>query len=218
MLNKPVDGAWQGIESVNKPADGAWQECEAVCKPVDGAWVEIWSAVKYLIEKSSTLDNGTIYIQDKGLKFHFTKSEDYYDGTQYGDLGGTGDIIFYLDGEWTNPTISFDYEGGMSRSNSSGTTWYTATAGSISIYSRTTDGTEKTTQAVDSVGSSADVVDDSYSGTLEGTFDRLGLSIHIAGYSSLTHYYSAMLDLIVSNLKFNDTKIAFPASSEIDYT
>jgi hypothetical protein len=43
MLSKPVNGAWEEIESVNKPVNGAWQECEVVCKPVNGAWQEVWS-------------------------------------------------------------------------------------------------------------------------------------------------------------------------------
>lgn len=59
-LGKPVNGAWQDIESVNKPLNGAWQECEAVCKPVNGAWTEIWSCLRpYKLVTDKTL-KGTV--------------------------------------------------------------------------------------------------------------------------------------------------------------
>jgi hypothetical protein len=225
MFTTYKNGAEQEAETVTRYELGAEVEADGVYTVKNGAEEEVWSAIKVLKELSNTFDNGALYIQESGLKFWYTKDEDYFDGKQYGDISGSGDITFYFEGEWTNPTISFDYEGGGVRSNASMSTWYTMNAGDISIYSRTTSGTETTTEVVSNVGTSLSGADidislekGSYSTTLTGTFNRLGISIHVTGYNSVTPFYSATIDMKVSNLQFNSTKIAFPESAEFDYT
>lgn len=223
-IKDKVNEAWQEIETLNVPVNSAYQEADHANALVDGAWQEVWSCIKFLTELSNTFDNGLLDVRDGGLTVFYTKWEDYYDGEQDGDIGGSGDITFYLEGNWTNPTIRFDYEGGGSRSNAAMTTWYTFPAGDISIYTRTTDGTENTKEVVTNLGTSESGADidtsnekGSYSGVLTGTFDRIGISIHCTGYGGVSQYYSANMDMIVSNLKINNTKIAFPESSEFDY-
>lgn len=223
-LEKPFNGAYQEIDGTEKPFNGAWQECEAVCKPVNGAWEEIWNAIKYLIKKSNTIRNGWGTVKDGGLSYHYGKWED--EGGQDGDLSGSGDLVLYLEGEWTNPEISFDWEGGMVRSSADMETWYTGNAGDIAIYYRKSDGTEGTTTVVSGMGFvgsggwdyDTELEEGSYSGTLEGTYDRIGISIEPTGYSSAAGYWNASIDIYVRNLKFNNTKIAFPESAEFDYT
>lgn len=222
-LEKPVNGAFQAVESVNKPVSGAFQECEAVCKPLNGAWQEIWNAIKYLVKKSNTIANGWATLRDNGLTFYYNKYED--EGGQDGDISGTGALVLYLDGEWEDPSVTFDWEGGFYRSSANLETWYTNNAGSISIYYRKADGTEGTATAVSRMGQSASGADidtenetGTYSGTLQGSYNRLGISIEPTGYSSAAGYWSANLDIIVKNLKFNNCKIAFPESAKFDYT
>lgn len=224
-LEKPYNGAWQEIESVNKPVNGAWQECEAVCKPKDGAWEEIWSAVKWLVEQSNDITNGWLEITDEGLTFEFNKYMDVSDGQVLGSMTGGGTIVFYLDGEWTDPVIEFDWEGEFGRYNADWSSWYTASAGSIAVFARTTSGTENKITAVSSIkpegantGSSDTEMPDgsgSYSNQLSGNYDRLGLEITVASYNGT--FYRAMLEVIVKNLKIDGKKIGFPVSSEFDY-
>lgn len=216
-LEKPKDGAYQALEGVEKPINGAYEMCEAVCKPVNGAWEEIWNAVKILIESSNTITKGYLSIQEEGKKFYYSKSD---------DISGTGTITFYVEGDWIDPVISFDYKGYMYRTNAQESTWYTASAGAISLYSRTTDGKETTKEVVSKVGQtesgSLDISDGypeegSYSGTLDGSFNRIGISIEINGYTSATGYYNACVDMKVFNMLIDTTEIAFPETSEFDY-
>ena len=174
-----------------------------------------------MVKKSITVKNGWSNIKDNGLTYYYNKYEDSGDGS----LSGTGEIVMYLEGEWTNPTISFDWEGGGYRSNASMSTWYTMKVGNIALYYRKTDGTEGTTTVVANMGRSTSGDDSldtsnekgSYSGTLSGTYDRLGISIEPTGYSSATGYYNAEMDIYVRNLKFNKQKIGFPESAKFDY-
>jgi hypothetical protein len=111
----------------------------------------------------------------------------------------------------------------MYRTSASESTWYTDTAGTISIYSRTTTGTVETTEVVSSVGIKAQgslatsdgyEEEGSYSGTLAGNFNRIGLAIHITGYSALSAYYNAYIAMIVRNFLIDGRKTAFPKSAE----
>lgn len=219
MLTTYKSGAEQEAEIVTRYESGAEVEAEAVYAFKNGAEEEVWSAIKYLIKKSNDISVGELFVGVDGLSLYLYKEQHGSDGS----IAGGGTIVFYLDGEWTNPNISFDWMGGMVRSNSSESTWYKMSAGSIGIYTRTTDGTESTKGAVSSVGeteSGADIdtglSEGSYSGTLEGTFNRLGLTIDMRGWNGT--FYNASVDISVSNLKFNSTKIAFPKSAEFDYT
>ena len=216
-LRKPLNNAWEEMESINKPVNNAWQECTEVCKPLNGAWQAVWRAVEMLVKSSNTITRGSLDISSDGLKFYYSKDV---------NISGTGTIVFYFEGDWVNPQISFDWEGYMYRTNTSETTWYTNSAGDISIYSRTTAGAVTTTKVVSSVGKSENgslsnsdgwSQKGSYSGTLEGSFNRLGLSINIAGYSYTTEPYNAWLEMTINNLKFNKQKIGFPKSAEFSY-
>lgn len=217
-IKTKVNSAWEDITTLNVPVNNASQEADYANALVNGAWQVVWRAVETLIKSSNTISNGSLDINQDGLEFSFYKDI---------DVSGTGTITFYLEGNWTNPQISFDWQGYMYRTNAGETTWYTNSAGDISIYSRTISGTEATKIVVSRVGKSESgslsdsdgwAEEGSYSGTLEGSFNRLGLSIHIAGYSYTTTPYNAWLEMIIRNLKFNKQKVGFPKSAEFDYS
>ena len=215
-FDKYKDGAWMEPEdSVRKNVSGAWEDCDSAKRVIDGAWAEVWANVKYMIEKSNTITKGILQIDNEGLTFYHYKIMDSEYG--YGSQSGGGTIVFYLDGEWTNPTISFDWMGGFIHKSTNN--WVRISAGSISYYARKKDGTEVTGQLVSTVGSTVtgtSVSDEygSYSDELTGEFDRLGLSIYISSFGG--NYVSSCMTMQISNLLFNGRKIGFPEDSEFE--
>lgn len=227
-FEKYKSGAWMEPETiVGKYVAGAWQACESAKRIISGAWAEVWANIKWLTKLSSSITVGTCYVAADGSSIEFVKIMDYAGG-YYGTISGAGTIVLYLDGSWTNPTISFDYEGSFIRSSTAetGGTWYCASAGKISLYSRDTAGAEKTTTVIASVGqtktvtpSSGDDIfsyeaNDSYEGTLTGTYNRVGLSIYVNSYTG--KYYMSSLRILVRNLRINGAKVGFPSSLAFD--
>lgn len=220
MFTKRVNGAEQDIEIVARRESGAENEAEAVHARKNGAEEEVWSAIKWLEEQNNDISVGMLTISDDGLEMELYK---FMDGSS-GSLSGGGTIVFELDGEWTDPTIEFEWEGEMFRYNASGDTWYTASAGSVSLYTVKADGTTNTVSAVTSIGNTAsgtDGVDNVgytpsgiYSTQLNGTYTKLGLSIKFSGWNNT--FYRASSEIIIKNVKFNGKKIGFPESSEFD--
>lgn len=213
LMTPEVNGARQELPCLDSPeVNGARQEIASVKKYISGAWQEIWCSVKKMILKSNEIAKNTQgYPLEDNLGYALWKYMDKATGD--GSLSGNGTITFYLEGEWTNPTISFIGEGGLIRSNADYSNWYRSPAGNISIYARYASGSETTKTAIQDIGSSISGDDVStevieYSGTLSGTYDRLGISMYINGTTS--EYYSATMDLIVKNVLFDGKKIAFP--------
>lgn len=223
-FDKCKNGAWQEPEELVKRydnANGYWVDCEEARKHKDGAWTEVWANIKWLSLLSNTITTGDCYLDNNGLEIILYKIMGYFNGW-YGTISGSGKMILYLDGEWTNPTISFDYYGGFVHKTSESTTiWQCVSAGKVSLYSRTTSGTVTTKDAVTRVGKTqqqegyVESEEGSYEGTLTGTFNRLGIEIYLNGFGE--NYFNAILELRVSNLRINGKKIGFPESAEYSY-
>ena len=218
-FDKYKDGAWMEPEdSVRRDEDGAWEDCDSATRVIDGAWAEVWANIKYMIEKSNGITKGFLEINDNGVEFAFYRMQDAEAG--YGSQSGGGTIVFYLDGEFTNPNISFDWEGGfIKRQSLTSEDWSRSSAGSIKYYARKTDGTEVTGNLVSTIGSTVvdvNVSDEvgAYSGELTGEFNRLGLSIYITSLGG--QYYSSCTTMKISNLLFDGRKIGFPVDSAFD--
>ena len=192
-------------------ANGYWVEAEAAKRKKDGAWQEVWANIRWLTLLSNNVTVGKCYIEDEGMTLHFIKDMAYISGKYEGSVSGGGIMELYLDGNWTNPEITFDYSGGFFFVSSG--EYRSASAGEISIYNRTTDGVVAKTEVVPNVGETevgdaAGTVEGRYEGVLEGTFNRLGLSIYVSGYNG--YYDFAYVLLVISNFKINGCKIAFP--------
>lgn len=224
MIKKPVNSAFEDVESPKKWENSAWEECEFAKKWVDSAWEEIWSCIKFLELESNGVNAGLLTLSDDKLELDFNRWMGYDSDFGYGYYGTQskgGTILLCLDGEWTNPTISFDWVGAFTFStDEAGTDWRKASAGEISIYTVDASGAENTIIAVDDVGEtwygSTSPSDDSgsYEVTLSGTYNRLGLSIKVSSYSG--NFFRSCSTICISNLKFNTTKIAFPDDVEFD--
>lgn len=210
-------GAWQPPDNVQKYEAGAWKDAEAVHRYKDGAWQEVWSNVKLLTEQSNNIANGYLDISDDTLEARLFKFCDCWQGTWSGTMSGGGTIVFYLDGDWTDPEISFTWEGGCVYQLPAETGEYRRlSAGSVSIYSRSTSGSEKTTSAAPTIGSTqldcSSTELGSYSGKLTGTYNRIGLSIYMSSFGQL----DGSMELIVRDFLIDGKKIGFPLSSEFD--
>lgn len=222
-FDKYKDGAWMEPESaVKRYSNGAWTECKSAKTYKDGAWTDIWGNVKTLTELSNTITKGILQFPNGGLTFEFVKIMDYYGGS-YGTMEGGGDIVFYLEGKWNNPTISFDWSGGFDyKSSTDDKTWNRVSAGSIAIYTRedTDYHYERYKTVVDPIGSTltdqTNLEDDSgsYSSTLVGEYDRVGLRITVNSFAGT--FYSSDMIVCIKNLQINGGKVAYPASSAFD--
>lgn len=215
-MDKYKDGAWMEPEETVERYDkdsGYWVDCEMAERVKEGAWEEVWANIKWLSLLSSNVTGGKCIVEDENMTLHFIKDMAYISGEYEGSVAGGGIMELYVGGKWTNPYISFDYSGGFFFVESG--VYHSASAGEISIYSRDTDGTVMKTEVVPNVGETATgndagTVEGRYEGTLEGTFNRLGLSIYVSGYNG--YYTYAYVLLVISNLKINGSKIAFPDS------
>lgn len=200
MFTRYTNGAEQEVNGVYRYANGAEQEAEAVYRYVNGAEQEVWSAMKWMSllasNFSASVDAGYATISG-------------YDGKVWSvitfqNVGGYA--TYYLEGNWTNPTISFDWQGFCNYETSSGATRY-ASAGSISLYTRSTSGTTEYPSAVTSVGSSSGDGSGTFSTTLTGTFDRIGFKIELKNWGSTSNplYSIDMWNILI------DGKMSLPS-------
>lgn len=204
------------IKSVMCPAvSGVRSEAQAVRIYNGSAWVDVWSSMKLMTLLSNSITKGTLVVYDTGA-FQYSKLL----SSGVGTMAGGGTMIFYLDGEWVNPTITFNYTGGVLYEKSTNV-YSTTTAGTISIYHRVKGATSAGTtvalsrMGVDYTGSDFEYESGSVSKTLTGTYDRLGLSIAALSYSWSYSFASMIIE--VSDVKFGTQKIGFPASAEFSY-
>jgi hypothetical protein len=134
-------------------------------------------------------------------------------------VNGGGTVIVYLDGLWTNPTITFDWQGGFTYKAYDGT-WNSTPSGSVSLYYRIKGSTSiGTTKAVSDVGKivsgGMETVAGSYSGSLNGTYDRIGLSIYFNSFSGT--FYNSFMELTVKNFNIGTQKAGFPDALIYNY-
>lgn len=203
--------AWKDINKVWCPAvSGVRKEAQAVRIYRNGAWTDVWSNVKIMTILSSTITKGWCAISEDKRTIQYHK---FMDGANNGTMAGGGTIVFYLNGLWTNPTISFSWSGSYTYQLNN--LWYVISAGSISLYHRVSGATSAgTTTAVAQVGETQAGVDSPedasgvYTKTLSGTYDQLGLSIKVNGFSGTK--YGAYLMLFVYDVIFGGQKIGFP--------
>ena len=203
------------IKSVMCPAvNGVRSEAKAVRIHNGSAWIDVWSSIKIMALISNSITKGMLSINDaNALQFSKTMAS----GT--GTLAGGGTLVFSVDGEWVNPTVSFDYQGGLLYEASSGV-YATTTAGSVSIYHRAKGSTSAgTTSVLSRVGADLtnnfDLEVGRASKTLSGTYDKLGLSITIPTYNGT--YSFATLTLSISNVNIGAQRAGFNTSDRFDY-
>jgi hypothetical protein len=208
------------IETVMCPAvNGARAEAQAVRIHNGTSWIDVWSNIKIMTMLSNSITKGFSLISNKNRKIQFYK---YMDGANNGTLLGGGTIVFYLDGLWTDPYIYFSWVGSYMYQVTNGT-WYVSSGGQISLYYRKKGSTTATTEiVVNRVGepqTGVDSPEDAYGEvekTLSGTYDQLGLSIKVHGYSGTK--YSACIWVCVEEVMFGDQKIGFPNEAIFDYS
>ena len=175
MFTTYKNGAEQEAEIVTRYELGAEVEAEGAYRVVDGAEEEVWSAIKWLKELENTLKVAE-------ADYAYSSSHDYDMWSVFGsDENDGGTVTYYLEGDFTNPTLSFEYEGWYNYTTSSGTDRY-ASAGKIERYTRTKSGTESYYEIVSSVNT-IDTDSQSYSSQLQGEFDRVGIRIDLASWS-----------------------------------
>lgn len=204
------------ITTVYCPAvNGVRSEAQAVRIYNGSAWVDVWTNIKIMTLLSNSITKGISTLSTDKRTLGLYKIMDGTTGTQSG--GGT--IVVYLEGLWTNPALTFDWQGGFTYQSSTGT-WNSVPAGSISLYHRASGSTSTgTTVAVSNVGKivsgGAETSNGSYSGALSGTYDRIGLSISIGSFSGI--YYSSFMEVTVKNFNIGIQKVGFPDTLLFDY-
>ena len=200
-------GAWVDIKGVNN--------AQAVRVHNGTSWIDIWTSMKTMTLLSNSITKGMFYAYDNG-SMQYSKSLQYGEGSMTG--GGT--MVFYLDGEWVNPTITFDYSGNYMYETSNGN-YISSSAGTVAIYHRVKGASSAgTTQVLSKVGVDmsidSGVERGSVSKTLSGTYDRLGISFTIPTYSN--SYSFMVLMLSIGELKIGSQKLRFPESAEFYYS
>ena len=186
MFTRYTNGAEQEAEIVTRYEAGAEVEAEAVYAYKNGAEEEVWSAIQWMKELANTLTVAN-------AEYAYASWHDYQIWSVGGhDKNDGGYVTYYLEGDFTNPTLSFEYDGWYNYITTSGTDRY-ASAGKIERYTRTKSGAESYYEIVSSVDTS-DTDSKSYSSQLQGEYDRIGLRIDLASWSGgdsgeyLTYY------------------------------
>lgn len=204
------------INTVYCPAvNGTRSEAAAVRIHNGTSWYDVWTNIKIMTLLSNSITKGISTISADGRTLGLYKIMDGAIGTQSG--GGT--IIVYLDGLWTNPAITFDWQGSFTYQAYNGN-WNTVSAGSISLYHRVSGATSAgTTTAVSNVGEivsgGMETFTGSYSGSLTGTYDRIGLSITMGSFAGT--YNSSFMEITIKNLNIGTQKLGFPDTLVFDY-
>ena len=175
LMTPEVNGARQELPCLESPEiNGARQEVAAVEKYVDSAWQEIWSAMKWMQELENTL-------KVAGTGYGGSSAHDY----EVWYVGGTdendgGYVTYYLEGDFTDPTLSFEYDGYYNYMTDTADRY--VSAGSISRYLRTKSGTESYTEIISSVNTS-DTGSQAYSSQINGEYDRVGIKLDFSSWS-----------------------------------
>lgn len=163
------NNAWVDIDELKRYENGAWVDCESAKKYENGAWVEVWTAVQWLKQLANTTTADAI-------NYVTLSNRENVGWSIFATTPQSGYVTYYLDGLFTNPEVSCEYDGiyyGMV----SGTQKY-APAGSISLYTRTTSGTENYT-SLGNLGDSSGETFGEYFTTLSGSFNRIGYKIKL---------------------------------------
>lgn len=169
MSKAYVNGAWQEVPPKYQ-IDGAYQEMPCAKAYVNGAWQEIWSNTQDLYMLLRTTKTGAFYDNEGNWDNDFWCIA----------IDDGGEIILVVDGEFTNPVISFIYSGGASYCTSDGE-WRDTSAGYIYSYG-VKNGTVYNSENSVKVGSSDGYSDDSAEFTLEGTYTRIGLRVKFSNW------------------------------------
>lgn len=190
-------------------------EAAAVRVHNGSTWIDVWTNIKIMTLLSNGITGGfsNLATDKRSLALY-----QYQDGTE-GSVAKGGTVIVYLEGLWTNPTITFDWRGGFTYATASGT-FNSTPSGSISIYHRVSGSSSAgTTIAISDVGKivsgGVETTYGSYSKTLNGTYDRIGLSIYLSSFSGT--FYNAFMELNVSNFNIGTQKVGFPDALIYDY-
>ena len=200
LLTPEVNGASQELPSMETPEiNGARQEVAAVEKYIDGAWQEVWSATKYMEELDRTIRSGSAGATGSETVIWYVTTEEH--------VGGH--VTYFLEGDFENPAVQFDWSGGYTRDTETNT--YYDSAGSIDVYLRSATSVESYTAAVSHVGDSTGNQSGTYSNTYNGSYDRIGLRIDLSKWSATNYTY---LDywIDISNILLGGKK-AIPAAS-----
>ena len=205
------------ISTVYCPAvNGVRSESQAVRIHNGTSWIDVWTNIKIMTLLSSEITGGfsNLTADKRALSLY-----QHQDGTE-GSVSGGGTVVVYLEGLWTNPVITFDWQGGFTYKAYDGT-WNSVPSGSISLYHRASGSTSAgTTKAVNDVGKivsgGMETFTGSYSGTLTGTYDRIGLSIYLSSFSGT--FYNSFMELTVKNFNIGIQKAGFPDALTYNYT
>lgn len=221
-LRTYVNGAWEDIADLQTPnVNGAREQAETARAYVNNAWEDVLdNGSNELVTYSNDIANAKLTVSDDGNEMELFK---WMDGNE-GSLSGGGTIVLAVEGEWTNPTIEFEYEGMMARFSSDRGTWWTASAGDVSIFTKNSSGTTNTVSAVTSIGvnktgsTDTDNMPDpetgTYTTTLSGKYKQLGLSVKFNGWNNT--FYGADNTLIVRSVIINGEEIRFSQECEFN--
>lgn len=206
------------ITTVYCPAvNGVRSEAQAVRIHNGTSWIDAWTNIKIMTLLSNGITRGASSLSTDKRTLQLYK---FMNGPSDGTQTGGGTVIVYLPGLWTNPAIAFDYEGGFTYRTAPdiSTTPNMVPAGSISLYCRKQGSSSaSTTSAVSNVGTinASDFDEGSYSTTLTGTYDLIGLSITMNSFSGT--YYDSLMYIAVKNFNIGIQKVGFPDTLLFDY-
>jgi len=141
--------------------------------------------------------------------YGFSSSHDYQLWSVSGDENDGGVVTYYLEGDFTNPTFSFEYDGWYNYETASGSDRYVS-AGKIDRYLRTKSGTESYYEIVSSVNT-VDTDTQSYSSQIQGEYDRVGIRIDLASWSGADSGKYLFYDISFWNLRI-DGKECLPSA------
>ncbi len=217
MFTKYESGAEVEIEEVYRYADGAEVEADAVYAVKNGAEEEVWFSKWEMVETSNSLTNGTLSVlANGGLSYNKFMRQD---GDSYiGSISGDGSIKFVAEGNWTNPTVTFDWQGGFIYWTTDYANSIRRKAGEISLVYTLANGSSYApyitvgTNASDTGGMSPNM--DSFERTIEGEVVSIGVLISVESYTS--NYLEANLEISIDNFSIDGKYVKFPLDSEFD--
>lgn len=187
--------------------NGAWTAATSASVYRNGAWTEVWSNVKPIRLIGRTTTTGCFFPPEK-----------WETETWVFAVDDSGYVELAADGNFVNPTISFAYEGGLSRTSSDGT-FHNIPAGNIYTLGITASGSKQEANSLSIGTSSAYTEKTNVQFTLNGTFVKVGLKVKFTNWNispDATGWPRAST-LFLSKIMINGQKYAAVAADKYDY-
>lgn len=178
-----VSNAWEDIEDLPVAVNGARESADCARIYKNNAWEDVWNSIIDMIQLNNTLPSGAIVGRVQGSASDSDGWAIWY--FENGNTGG-GSVTYYIEGDFVNPTISFDYDGFFSYMPN-GNMQY-ASVGKLDIYTRDTSAYNREVYEPVISGINVQEGEEHFEKTISGSYNRIGFRFTFNNWNVSSSY------------------------------